>query len=83
MLIEGEIYDAFTRGDFIENDETIEVIGTEGVTLRVKKVWQPHPPLTSALSPQERGVSIWFWFILIFFICHFQKYFSNFYFTAK
>lgn len=38
VLIEGEIYDAFTRGDFIEKDETIEVIGKEGVTLRVKKV---------------------------------------------
>ncbi|HCZ34429.1 MAG TPA: serine protease, partial [Cytophagales bacterium] len=38
VLIEGEIYDAFTRGDFIEKDEAIEVIGTEGVTLRVKKV---------------------------------------------
>jgi membrane-bound serine protease (ClpP class) len=38
VLIEGEIYDAFTRGDFIEKDETIEVIGTEGVTLRVKRV---------------------------------------------
>jgi membrane-bound serine protease (ClpP class) len=38
VLIEGQVYDAFTRGDFIEKDETIEVIGTEGVTLRVKKV---------------------------------------------
>lgn len=38
VLIDGEVYDAFTRGDFIEKDETIEVIGTEGVTLRVKRV---------------------------------------------
>ncbi|KXK31306.1 MAG: membrane-bound serine protease [Bacteroidetes bacterium OLB12] len=38
VLIDGEIYDAFTRGDFIEKGEPIEVIGTEGVTLRVKKV---------------------------------------------
>ncbi|MBX2915927.1 MAG: nodulation protein NfeD [Cyclobacteriaceae bacterium] len=38
VLINGEVYDAFTRGDFIEKGETIEVIGTEGVTLRVKKV---------------------------------------------
>jgi membrane-bound serine protease (ClpP class) len=38
VLIGGEVYDAFTRGDFIEKGETIEVIGTEGVTLRVKKV---------------------------------------------
>lgn len=38
VLIEGQIYDAFTRGDFIEKDSAIEVIGTEGVTLKVKKV---------------------------------------------
>lgn len=38
VLINGEVYDAFTRGDFVEKGETIEVIGTEGVTLRVKKV---------------------------------------------
>lgn len=38
VLISGEVYDAFTRGDFIEKGEAIEVIGTEGVTLRVKKV---------------------------------------------
>lgn len=38
VVINGEVYDAFTRGDFVEKGETIEVIGTEGVTLRVKKV---------------------------------------------
>lgn len=38
VLIDGQIYDAFTRGDFIEKGEPIEVIGTEGVTLKVKKV---------------------------------------------
>lgn len=38
VLIDGQIYDAFTRGDFIEKGEAIEVIGTEGVTLKVKKV---------------------------------------------
>ncbi|MBX2897105.1 MAG: nodulation protein NfeD [Cyclobacteriaceae bacterium] len=38
VLINGEVYDAFTRGDFIEKGEPIEVIGTEGITLRVKKV---------------------------------------------
>jgi membrane-bound serine protease (ClpP class) len=38
VLIDGQIYDAFTRGDFIEKDSAIEVIGTEGVTLKVKKV---------------------------------------------
>jgi hypothetical protein len=49
VLIEGEIYDAFTRGDFIENDETIEVIGTEGVTLRVKKVYLNFGSLLSSV----------------------------------
>ncbi|MDZ7646030.1 MAG: NfeD family protein [Cytophagales bacterium] len=31
VLIEDEIYDAFTRGDFVEQGDSIEVIGTEGV----------------------------------------------------
>lgn len=38
VLIDGQLYDAFTRGDFIDKDSAIEVIGTEGVTLKVKKV---------------------------------------------
>ncbi|MCW5911581.1 MAG: ATP-dependent Clp protease proteolytic subunit [Cyclobacteriaceae bacterium] len=38
VLIDEQVYDAFTRGEFIEKDETIEVIGIEGVTLRVRKV---------------------------------------------
>jgi membrane-bound serine protease (ClpP class) len=38
VLIDDEVYDAFTRGDFVEQGDTIEVIGTEGVTLKVKKV---------------------------------------------
>ncbi|MFN8889900.1 MAG: NfeD family protein [Cyclobacteriaceae bacterium] len=38
VLIEDQVYDAFTRGEFVEKGETIQVIGTEGVTLRVKKV---------------------------------------------
>jgi len=38
VIIDEQIYDAFTRGDFIEKGEPIEVIGTEGVTLKVKKV---------------------------------------------
>jgi len=37
VLIEDQVYDAFTRGEFVEKGESIEVIGTEGVTLRVKK----------------------------------------------
>lgn len=38
VMIDDQIYDAFTRGDFVEKGDTIEVIGTEGVTLKVKKV---------------------------------------------
>lgn len=38
ILIEGQVYDAFTRGEYIEKGEQIEIIGTEGVTLRVKRV---------------------------------------------
>ncbi len=38
VMIDEQIYDAFTRGDFVEKGDTIEVIGTEGVTLKVKKV---------------------------------------------
>ncbi len=38
VLIEGQVFDAFTRGEFVEKGESIEVIGTEGVTLRVKKI---------------------------------------------
>ncbi len=38
VMIDEQIYDAFTRGDFVEKGDTIEVIGAEGVTLKVKKV---------------------------------------------
>jgi len=38
VLIDEQIYDAFTRGDFVERGETIEVIGAEGVTLKVKRI---------------------------------------------
>ncbi|MBN8577504.1 MAG: ATP-dependent Clp protease proteolytic subunit [Cyclobacteriaceae bacterium] len=38
VVIDEQVYDAFTRGEFIDRDETIEVIGMEGTTLRVKKV---------------------------------------------
>lgn len=37
VLIDDRIYDAFTRGEFIERGENIEVVSTEGVTLKVKK----------------------------------------------
>jgi membrane-bound serine protease (ClpP class) len=35
--IAGEIYDAYSRGEFLEQGEAIEVISTEGTSLRVKK----------------------------------------------
>ncbi len=38
VIINEQIYDAFTRGDYVEKDETIEVIGAEGVTLKVKRI---------------------------------------------
>lgn len=37
IMIDGEVYDAYTRGEFIEKGDAIEVINTEGVTLKVKK----------------------------------------------
>jgi membrane-bound serine protease (ClpP class) len=37
--LEGEIYDAYSRGEFLEKGEVIEVISTEGTSLRVKK-WE-------------------------------------------
>ena len=36
--IEGEIYDAYSRGEFLEQGEKIRVISTEGTSLRVKKL---------------------------------------------
>jgi membrane-bound serine protease (ClpP class) len=36
VVIEGKMYDAYTRGDFIEKGETVEVISDEGSTLKVK-----------------------------------------------
>jgi membrane-bound serine protease (ClpP class) len=38
IMIENQLYDAFTRGEFVERGEQIEVISTEGVALKVKKV---------------------------------------------
>jgi len=38
VMIDDQIYDAFTRGEFVERNEEVEVVSTEGVTLRVKKV---------------------------------------------
>ncbi len=36
VLIDDQVYDAFTRGDYIQKGEVIEVVGTEGITLKVK-----------------------------------------------
>lgn len=38
IMIDDQVYDAFTRGEFIDRGEIVEVIATEGVTLKVKKV---------------------------------------------
>lgn len=38
VMINAEIYDAFTRGDYINKDDAIEVISDEGSTLQVKKI---------------------------------------------
>jgi len=40
VMIAEQVYDAFTRGDYIQRGEAVEVIGTEGVTLKVKSI---HP----------------------------------------
>lgn len=37
--LEGEIFDAYSRGEFLEQGQAIEVISTEGTSLRVKK-WE-------------------------------------------
>lgn len=36
VMIDGNVYDAFTRGEYIQKGESIEVIDTEGITLKVK-----------------------------------------------
>ncbi len=36
VMIDDQVYDAFTRGDYVQKGEPIEVIGTEGITLKVK-----------------------------------------------
>jgi membrane-bound serine protease (ClpP class) len=38
VLIDGKIYDAYTRGDYIEKGEIVEVISEEGPSLKVKIV---------------------------------------------
>jgi membrane-bound serine protease (ClpP class) len=36
IMIDDQVYDAFTRGEFVEKGQPIEVISTEGVTLKVR-----------------------------------------------
>jgi membrane-bound serine protease (ClpP class) len=38
VVIDQLVYDAFTQGDYNEKGERIEVISTEGVTLKVKRI---------------------------------------------
>lgn len=38
VIIDGQLYDAFTRGEYVEKGTTIEVVSEEGSTLRVKMV---------------------------------------------
>lgn len=38
IMIDSQLYDAFTRGEYIERGEAVEVISTEGTTLKVKKI---------------------------------------------
>ena len=37
IMIDNELYDAYTRGSFINKDEEVIVIGEEGTSLKVKK----------------------------------------------
>jgi membrane-bound serine protease (ClpP class) len=36
--LDGDIYDAYTRGEFIQKDDKVEVISNEGTSLKVKKI---------------------------------------------
>jgi membrane-bound serine protease (ClpP class) len=38
IVIDDEIYDAYSRGEFIDKGEKVKVISTEGTSLRVKKI---------------------------------------------
>jgi membrane-bound serine protease (ClpP class) len=38
VMIDGQLYDAFTRGEFLEKGDTIEVLDDETTSVRVKKV---------------------------------------------
>lgn len=38
IIIDGQLYDAYTRGDFIDKDTDVEVISDEGTSLQVRRV---------------------------------------------
>lgn len=38
VMIDEQVYDAFTRGDYVEKGESIEVLDNKGITLKVRKV---------------------------------------------
>jgi membrane-bound serine protease (ClpP class) len=38
VMIEGSLFDASTRGDYIEKNDKIKVINDEGTSLKVKKL---------------------------------------------
>jgi membrane-bound serine protease (ClpP class) len=38
VIIDDEMYDAYSRGEFIDKGEKIKVISTEGTSLRIKKI---------------------------------------------
>lgn len=38
VMIDGELYDAYTRGNYIEKDTPVEVISDEGTSLKVKSI---------------------------------------------
>lgn len=37
VMVAGSLYDAYTRGDFIDKGDAVEIIAAEGTSLRVKK----------------------------------------------
>lgn len=38
IFVNGELKDAFTRGEYVEKDKTVEVIGSSGSSLKVKEI---------------------------------------------
>ena len=41
VMIDGNIYDAYTRGEYLKKDEKIIVISEEGTTLKVRSTENP------------------------------------------